>query len=324
MTIKARLTIAVVAVLVVATATLGWVMVTSTRRTLTNQIDDELRTIARRRPDTAAAATAPQGEDEYRATTDLVYSADGEPISLRRAGDPDDPDALPSLPEIPSTQLDEILERVVTRPAVDGDTHYRVLAERLGNGDYRILATSLSETDTAVSRLLVVFLVTGLVVLVIGALTSWVVIRRGLRPVDRMIDTASAIAGGEHSQRINHRDDRSELGRLAAALDEMLARLEASLDDRESARARLERFVADASHELRTPVAAIRGLRRAVPPRRHRGRRGPRPRDDPDRTGGHSRRLTRRGSVAPRSPRRTANARPLHRRPGPARPRRDR
>jgi two-component system OmpR family sensor kinase len=74
-----------------------------------------------------------------------------------------------------------------------------------------------------------------------------------------MIDTASAIAGGDLSQRVDHQDDGTELGRLAAALDDMLGQLELAFDEREASKARLEQFVADASHELRTPVTAIRG-----------------------------------------------------------------
>jgi two-component system OmpR family sensor kinase len=94
---------------------------------------------------------------------------------------------------------------------------------------------------------------------VIGAAVSWLVIRRSLRPVEGMIDTATAIASGDLSQRVDHRDDGSELGRLADALDEMLGQLEASFTERLAAQSRLEQFVADASHELRTPVTTIRG-----------------------------------------------------------------
>jgi len=123
----------------------------------------------------------------------------------------------------------------------------------------RVLAEPLTDLDDAISSLTRTFVLAGLGVLVVGAAVSWLVIRRGLRPVDRMIDTASAIAGGDLSRRVDQDDDGTELGQLAHALDEMLGQLEASFDERAAAQARLEQFVSDASHELRTPVTAIRG-----------------------------------------------------------------
>jgi two-component system, OmpR family, sensor kinase len=95
-------------------------------------------------------------------------------------------------------------------------------------------------------------------VLAIGALSAFA-IRRGLRPLDNIADTAAEIGSGDLTQRVPTANPNTEIGRLGAALNSMLAQLESAFRDKETSEARLRRFVADASHELRTPIATIRG-----------------------------------------------------------------
>ena len=94
---------------------------------------------------------------------------------------------------------------------------------------------------------------------IVLGLVSWVVVRVGLLPLDRMGHTAGAIAGGDLSHRVESTDPRTEVGRLGIALNAMLDRLERAFGEREASEDRLRRFIADASHELRTPLASIRG-----------------------------------------------------------------
>src|SRR5207247_2570193 len=67
------------------------------------------------------------------------------------------------------------------------------------------------------------------------------------------------IAAGDLSRRVEHADERTEVGRLGLALNEMLGQIEAAFGERQASEHRLRRFVADASHELRTPLTSIRG-----------------------------------------------------------------
>ena len=92
-------------------------------------------------------------------------------------------------------------------------------------------------------------------------------VRASLTPLKRIESTATAIAGGDLSRRIDHPAGNTEVGRLAEALDVMLASIEAAYlaraEGEASARAsqeRMRRFIADASHELRTPLTSVRGL----------------------------------------------------------------
>jgi len=89
-----------------------------------------------------------------------------------------------------------------------------------------------------------------ILLLVVGAVTWWIT-GRALRPVETMRAEVESISAGELARRIEEPSSRDEIARLAATLNRMLARLEA-------AQLRQRRFVADAAHELRSPVAAIR------------------------------------------------------------------
>jgi len=94
-------------------------------------------------------------------------------------------------------------------------------------------------------------------VLLIG-LGVFVVLRRGLRPIEAMARQADRITGGDLTDRVTPHHPRSEVGRLGAALNGMLARIEADLYEREASQHQMRRFFADASHELRTPLASLR------------------------------------------------------------------
>lgn len=155
----------------------------------------------------------------------------------------------------------ELPDDVETGEAHTVDTpqgSYRVLAQLTSDGTV-IAAIPMSATEQALDRLLLVLaLVIAGVLTLIGGF-SWVVVRVGLLPLDRMGHTAAAIAGGDLSHRVASTDQRTEVGRLGTALNRMLDRLEDAFAAREASQERLRRFIADASHELRTPLVSIRG-----------------------------------------------------------------
>jgi two-component system, OmpR family, sensor kinase len=140
------------------------------------------------------------------------------------------------------------------------DTRYRVIAAAdPRDGTTTVVAIPLRATDDTLQQLLVVEALVIAGVLIVLGLVSWVVVRVGLLPLDRMGHTAGAIAGGDLSHRVESTDPRTEVGRLGISLNAMLDRLERAFGEREASEDRLRRFIADASHELRTPLASIRG-----------------------------------------------------------------
>ena len=151
--------------------------------------------------------------------------------------------------------------RVLTvREKGDGDTRYRVLVTRLPLGQGSLItAVPLTEVDDTLSRVLwIEVLVTIGVLALLGALAWWL-IRRELRPLDRMGTTAGEIAAGDLSRRVAPAEPKTEVGRLGLALNDMLTQIEGAFAAQEASEQRLRRFLADASHELRTPLTSIRG-----------------------------------------------------------------
>lgn len=166
-------------------------------------------------------------------------------------------------PEIPTalirSQAPGAEPTLTTAPAVSGQTEYRLIAKPLGDAGGVVVAMPLTEVRTTLHRLLLIEgVVSGLALAAIGFAAYWLT-RRELRTLERMAQKSQAIAAGDLSQRVESDDPRTEVGQLGDALNAMLAEIERAFADRVAAEERLRRFVADASHELRTPVTSIRG-----------------------------------------------------------------
>jgi two-component system OmpR family sensor kinase len=97
-------------------------------------------------------------------------------------------------------------------------------------------------------------------VLLFIAFASRQVIKVGMRPLEKIEETAEKIAAGDLSARLDNFEPDTEVGRLSTSLNTMLSRIEESFEARTQSEDKLRRFVADASHELRTPLTAIRGF----------------------------------------------------------------
>ena len=141
----------------------------------------------------------------------------------------------------------------------DDDLRYRVSAREVPDGSVFVTALPLSDVDDAVARLIAVeTIATGIILAALGLVTWWV-LRLGIRPIKRMTEAASSVAGGDLSHRVPESASSTEAGQLGVALNQMLERIEDAFDVRARSEDRLRQFVADASHELRTPVTTIRG-----------------------------------------------------------------
>lgn len=117
---------------------------------------------------------------------------------------------------------------------------------------YLAVGQSIDAVEQALDSLFLTLLWAVPMTLALAGLAGYGLARLAMRPVDRMTQFIRSLGANDLSKRLADHGPDDELGRLAATLDEMLERLEASF-------ARERRFVADAAHELRTPLAALKG-----------------------------------------------------------------
>ena len=156
-------------------------------------------------------------------------------------------------------------EPVTVKSAGDGP-RWRVVETTSPYGS-AIVAVQLTDVDDTVNRL--IWLQVGIgagVIVVIGAF-GYLLVRTSLRPLQRVEQTAQAIAAGDLDQRVPPAAPNTEVGRLAESLNSMLHQIQgafaataASEEQARRSEENMRRFVADASHELRTPLTSIMGF----------------------------------------------------------------
>jgi two-component system OmpR family sensor kinase len=125
-------------------------------------------------------------------------------------------------------------------------------------GGSLVAGTSLSQVTRTIDQVELIVVFGSIAVVLLIGLGVFAVLRRGLRPIEAMARQADRISGGDLTDRVAAHSPRSEVGRLGAALNGMLARIEADVQEREASQQQTRRFFADASHELRTPLASLR------------------------------------------------------------------
>jgi two-component system OmpR family sensor kinase len=258
-TIVALCALALAAAVLTATALL--------QNVLTDRIDSQLATAAAMTHGKEPVGEEPADEPKPRpgmpeAPRVLAYGADGQFAEVVGDGE-----------AVAFTGLGDLAEHVgetYTVEDADGNS-WRVLVEAEDSGGYLVFALSSEYVGAATESLLLIGGGVTLAILLLLAVSAFWVARIGLRPLDRMQATAAAIAAGRLDERVEDTDPHTETGRLGAAFNTMLARIQAALDAGAASEARLRQFLADASHELRTPLTSIKGFaqlyrRGGVPP----------------------------------------------------------
>jgi two-component system, OmpR family, sensor kinase len=261
-TVRGRLTLFWVAALAGALIVVGGLIYALLARALYSRIDDNLQAVIEiattslandlaEGQDYADAARSTAAELSSRQQMVSIYGTDSR-LLAEGGRDEDLEVVLPVLDTIPSTgaMLTTILE------ARDDDDRHRLAMGRVlipgERAEYIVVAgSSLEPTDEELESLRGILAYVVPIALVLAGAGGWFLAREGLSPIARMAERAGKIGAEDLSARLPVINPRDELGLLARTFNDLLHRLETSLTQQ-------RQFMADASHELRTPVTTTR------------------------------------------------------------------
>lgn len=124
----------------------------------------------------------------------------------------------------------------------------------------QMVVQPLAPTNAVVANYLAIYSILAFLIIIGGAVLTRALVTLTFRSLGQVEATADAIAAGDLSLRMTDVEPRTtEVGRLKAALNAMLSRVDGALAQRDSTVQQMRRFIGDASHELRTPLVTVRG-----------------------------------------------------------------
>ena len=246
-TMRSRTTVAATLIVGLTLAVGGTAMLTLLERSLVGNLDDVADV---RADDIAALARAGALPHTLGLEEDAVGQVvdDGGRVIAATAN---------ASNRSPMSSLRPLGMQPVTRtvhdlPGVSG--RYRMLAVRAASPDGRVtiyVATNLEPAHETLALVRRGLLVASPLLLALVATMTWITVGRSLQPVEAIRARVAHVSSKDLHQRVPIPPTDDEVGRLAATMNAMLDRLEDAADKQ-------HRFVADASHELQSPLAAIR------------------------------------------------------------------
>ncbi|RHA37700.1 sensor histidine kinase [Cellulomonas rhizosphaerae] len=285
-TLRRRLVVVLVALVAVVALGMGAVSALALRGSLVTQVDEQLSAANGRAANASMrfppgdATTNPGGGDDRPSPGNLAPGQGINTINLFKLDDVvradyiDEDGQRQYLDDDQSATLLAVPQDSHAHPVTLGDLGtYRAMSTTTGDGAVVVTALPTTALTSTVTRFVVVEIVVGVLALLVAATVGLVLVRRELRPLDRMAATATRVSRlpldrGEVvlAERVAEQDTdpSTEVGQVGSALNQLLGHVSAALTARHESESQVRQFVADASHELRTPLASIRGYAELV------------------------------------------------------------
>jgi heavy metal sensor kinase len=267
--VRGRLTAFYITALAVALIIVGGLIYVLLARVLYSRIDDGLYALVQitvtsltndlaEGQDVTDAARSTAAELSSRQHMLAIYDDAGR-LLAEGGRDNDLQIALPALETIPTD--DASLQTV--GEVKDQDDRHRLALRRVIIPSHNarfivVVGSSLEPTDEELESLQEILAYVVPIALMLAGIGGWFLARQSLSPVAAMVDRARKMSAENLSGRLPVANPRDELGRLAETFNDLLSRLESSITAQRQLMGAQRQFMADASHELRTPVATTR------------------------------------------------------------------
>ena len=272
--LRTKLVTAVLALVAVALAVMGFVGIAVFGGYLQDQVDGQVRSLQAQVVNDPFAFSRGH-QDMFVPNSNVVEVLDANGQLVQGIGN--SPSLISPGPAIPATDTGSngTSGQPVTVPAVSGGTDWRVITQAVNyttdginyQSGTLVVGISLGNLNQNMAYLTRLDISVSILILIVLAMIGFAVVRANLRALVEIEETAGEIAAGHLNRRVPERDPRTEIGSLGRSLNTMLSQIETAFHAREQSEAaahqseeRMRRFIADASHELRTPLTAIRGF----------------------------------------------------------------
>ena len=268
-TLGRRLVMQVATTVAIVAALMAVISVIAMREIVVQRTDSQLADILARQPSAPYESSFSRGPRGCGGLPGLpVNSIIIEQTTSATVGAKLTPFGCTTLTDVVIEEITEHAQANRTTILVPGMGNYRFQATVTNTGATSIVGLPMTDTDNVISNVLWIELaLAGLAIAGAIAVTR-VVVTRNLRPLHEVAKVAAEVSRRELdrgevdlSLRVpeTNADPTSEVGRVGLALNTMLGNVESALAARQASEMKVRQFVADASHELRNPLAAIRG-----------------------------------------------------------------
>jgi two-component system OmpR family sensor kinase len=252
MTLRSRL-IAVAALVLAVLGSVGVLLPRIVHSSLVDQADHQIEAAAPIAFELVHGARVPRAGGSPAGTTRLSELYVARIVGASRAVAVAPASASGREPKLPQRTTARSHPKPATVGSDRGGGSWRAIRIALPDNSSALVALPLDRVDATMHRLVLALWFAGIAILVAMMAGGWWLWRLGLRPIAEVTSVADAIAAGDRRRRVGEGASGTEAAHLARAFNVML-------DEQQASENRLRRFVSDASHELRTPVAAIGGF----------------------------------------------------------------